>query len=62
MKIESPNFYITITTEDPGEYLLNVIAHEPGLKGVLDHGIIEAGFVKDKEINNYLYYFEIFET
>jgi hypothetical protein len=32
------------------------------LKGVLDHGVIESGFVQAEELNNYLYLFEIFES
>lgn len=62
MQITQPTFYITVFTEDPGEYMINVVAHESNLKGVLEHGVIEGGFVQAKEINNYIYLFEIFES
>lgn len=39
-----------------------MVAHEQNLRGVLDHGVIESGFVKADELNNYLYLFEIFES
>ena len=61
MLMHQPNFYITVATEQPGEYLLNVVGHEEGLRGVLDHGSTEAGFIKAEEISNYLYLFEVFE-
>lgn len=41
---------------------MNVVAHETNLKGVLDHGVIEGGFVEADEINNYLYLFEVYKT
>lgn len=62
MKAEASNLIIAVNCDKPGEYLLKIDAHEPGYKGRLTSGIIEMGFVKDKEINNYLYHFEVFET
>lgn len=62
MQAQNSNLYITVYTEDPGEYLINVVAHEANLKGVLDHGVIEGGFVEADEISNYLYMFEVFNT
>ena len=37
-------------------------AHEPGYRGRLNSGIIEAGFVNFNQINNYLYLFEVYQT
>lgn len=45
MQIDEQNLYIAVRTEEPGEYLLNVVGHEENLKGILDHGVIEGGFI-----------------
>lgn len=62
MKADGSTLYITVSTSQPGEFLIKLDAHEPGFKGRLSSGIIEAGFVKYDEISNYLYMFEVFET
>ena len=62
MKADKSSLYISVNCDRPGEYLVKIDAHDPGFKGRLSSGIIEAGFVKDKEISNYLYFFEVFET
>ena len=62
MKAAGSNLIVAVHSDKPGEYLLKIDAHEPGYKGRLTSGIIEAGFVKDGEISNYLYHFEVFET
>ena len=62
MKAEKSSLFIAVNCDRPGEYLVKIDAHDAGFKGRLSSGIIEAGFVKDKEINNYLYFFEVFQT
>lgn len=62
MRAQGSNMIIAVHSDKPGEYLLKIDAHEPGYKGRLSSGIVEAGFVKKKEISNYLYAFEVFET
>ena len=60
MKAENSNLFITVYTEDPGEYLIDIFGHEANLKGVLNHGVIESGFIKKDEISNYIYMFEVY--
>ena len=62
MKADGSSLFISVATSQPGEFLIKLDAHEPGFKGRLNPGIIEAGFVKYEEISNYLYMFEVFET
>lgn len=62
MKAEGSTLYITVVSSMPGEFLIKLDAHEPGFRGRLNSGIIEAGFVKYEEVSNYLYMFEVFET
>lgn len=62
MRGEKSNLYIAVQTSRPGEFLLKVDAHDPGYKGRLNSGIIESGFVQYEEINNYLYFFEVYES
>lgn len=62
MRAEKSSLYIAVSTETPGEFLLKIDAHEKGSRGRLNSGIVEAGFVQYNEINNYLYYFDVFET
>lgn len=59
MQLKKADFYITVFAEKPGEYYLNLDAHEVGYKGRLQPGISEAGFVKYDEFNNYFYNFEV---
>lgn len=62
MKAEGTNMFITVYSNQPGEFLIKLDAHDPGLRGRLNSGIIEAGFVTYEEISNYLYIFEVFEN
>ena len=62
MNADGTNLFITVQSVSPGEFLIKLDAHDPGLRGRLNSGIIEAGFVKHQEISNYLYLFEVFET
>jgi hypothetical protein len=62
MRAEKSNLFIAVQSEKPGEFLVKVDAHDPGYKGRLNSGIIESGFVGFEEINNYLYFFEVYET
>lgn len=62
MRAEKSNLFLAVSTTKPGEYLIKVDAHDPGYRGRLNSGVIEAGFVGYNEISNYLYFFEVFET
>jgi hypothetical protein len=60
--LSQADLYIAVLSERPGEFYLNLDAHETGYKGRLQPGISEAGFVKYEETNNYLYNFEVSEA
>lgn len=62
MRAERSNLYIAVFSSRPGEFLIKIDAHEQGYKGRINSGIIESGFVGYQEINNYLYFFEVYET
>ena len=62
MKAERSNLFIAVQTSKAGEFLLKMDAHDPGYRGRLNSGIIEAGFVNFEEISNYLYFFEVYQT
>ena len=62
MRAEKSNLYIAVSASRPGEYLIKLDAHEQGYRGRLNSGIIESGFVGYEDMNNYLYYFEVYET
>ena len=62
MKAEGKSLFIAVHCEKPGEFMIRADAHDPGLRGRLSPGILEAGFVDKNEFVNYLFYFEIFQT
>lgn len=62
MKAEGSDLYIAVFSEKAGEFMLRLDAHDDGYRGRLSSGILESGFVKDKEIANYLYSFEVYRT
>lgn len=55
------DLYVAVFNSKSGEFLLKIEAHEREIRGKLHHGVIESGFIKAKEFNNYLYMFEVFK-
>lgn len=41
MRAEKSNLFIAVYTKNPGEFLLEVDAHDPGFVGKLHSGVIE---------------------
>ena len=61
MDASKDDLYVAVFNSKSGEYLLKIEAHEREIRGKLHHGVIESGFIKAKEFNNYLYMFEVFK-
>ena len=62
MKAERTSLFIAVKSSKPGEYLLKIDAHDPGLRGTMAPGVIESGMVQYNEIANYMYIFEVIQT